>query len=73
MAGAGAERREVLCFADVIYYWETNMSQGVNANNSYYLRLCFLKVMSLNGQNAAIKLGGLKLFTLFMGTVGLIK
>lgn len=57
MAGAGAEHRQVLCSADAIYYWETNISQGVNTNNSYYLRLCLLKVMSLNGQDGAIKLG----------------
>lgn len=57
MAGAGAEHRQVLRSANAIYYWETNTSQGVNTNNSYYLRLCLLKVMSLNGQDGAVKLG----------------
>lgn len=57
MAGAGAEHRQVLRSATAIYYGETNISRGVNGNNSYYLRLCLLKVMSLNSQDGAIKSG----------------
>lgn len=59
MAGAGAERRQLLCSADAIYYGATNINQGVNTNNSYYLRLCLLKVMSLNGWDGAVESGGL--------------
>lgn len=67
MAGAGAEHRQ-----DAIYYWETNISQGVNANNSYYLGLLSFKGDELEWPGWCNQVGGLKLLSLFTRAEGLI-
>ena len=58
MACAGAEHWQLLCSAEAIYYWATDIGPGVNRNKSHYLRLCLLKVMSLNGEAVETSRGG---------------
>lgn len=70
MACAGAERREVLCFADVIYY-RNKHQPGRQCKQAFLFKAVLFKGDELEWPECCYQVGGFEVILIIYGNCGL--